>query len=340
MSCPIDAPVDVRQAFADAERDGYDAAWVSETKHDPLLQLALAATSTTDIRIGTAITLAFARNPMSLAVTANDLQSFSGGRLMLGLGSQVKAHITRRFSMPWSHPAPRMREYILALRAIWACWHDGTALAFEGEYYSHTLMTPFFDPGPSAHGAPAVILAGVGELMTETAGEVADGFLCHGFTTEKYLRETTLPALQRGRATAGRSMDGFDICGTPLLVTGRDEAEMELARRGVRGQLAFYGSTPAYRGVLTAHGWGDLGEELHRLSRSGGWDHMWELVDDEVVEAFAVVGEPDQVGAEIVRRYGDVMTRVTLYTPYEIAPEVELLVADGIRRAATGAGTP
>src|SRR4051794_12270325 len=203
--------VDARDPAAEAERAGYAAVWTSEVKRDPLTGLALAATATETIELGTAIVVAFARTPMELAVQANDVQMLSGGRLLLGLGSQIRAHITRRFSMPWSHPAPRMREYILALHAIWDAWHDGTPLKFEGEYYTHTLMTPFFDPGPSTFGKPKLFLAGVGDLMTEVAGEVADGFLCHGFTTERYLREVTMPALRKGRATAGKELDGFEV---------------------------------------------------------------------------------------------------------------------------------
>jgi probable F420-dependent oxidoreductase len=202
---PFSASIDTRQGAAAAESAGYAAVWTGEVKHDPFLALGLAAVATESIRLGTSIALAFARNPMSTAVQANDLQALSGGRLLLGLGSQIRAHITRRFGMPWSHPAPRMREYILAMRAIWECWNSGTKLDFRGDFYTHTLMTPFFDPGPNPHGAPAVLLAGVGDVMTAVAGEVADGFLCHGFTTERYLREVTVPALERGRA--GRAGD-------------------------------------------------------------------------------------------------------------------------------------
>jgi probable F420-dependent oxidoreductase len=264
---------------------------------------------------------------MTLAVQANDLQLLSQGRLLLGLGSQIKAHITRRFAMPWSHPAPRMREYILAMRAIWDCWHNGTKLSFQGEFYSHTLMTPFFNPGPSPFGAPRVMLAGVGETMTAVAGEVADGFLCHGFTTERYLREATLPTLTRARP--GGDLAGFEVSGSPFLVTGRTDEEMSEARRGVREQIAFYGSTPAYRPVLELHGWGALSDELHGLSRLGKWKEMGEAIDDQVLDAFAVTAEPDRAAAELLRRYGDIMTRMTLYTPYAIDPAVTgQIVAD------------
>ena len=220
---------------------------------------------------------------MTLAQTAWDLQAASGGRFILGLGSQIKPHITRRFSMPWSHPAARMREMILAIRAIWACWNDGTKLDFRGDFYTHTLMTPFFNPGPNPHGDARIFLAGVGELMTEVAGEVADGFICHGFTTRRYLDEVTLPRSSRGRAEAGRTLEGFEICGPMFVVTGRDEDEMAKAATGVREQIAFYGSTPAYRRVLDLHGWGDLQDELNRMSKEGRWKEMGDLIDDEML---------------------------------------------------------
>jgi len=316
---PPDAAADTRDAAAAAERAGYAGVWTSEITHDPFLALGLAAVATEAIELGTSIAVAFARNPMSTAVQANDVQLLSRGRLLLGLGSQIKPHITRRFGMPWSHPASRMREFISALRAIWACWQDGTRLSFRGDFYTHTLMTPFFNPGPNPHGAPRVLLAGVGEAMTAVAGEVADGFLCHGFTTERYLREVTMPALARGR---GGGLTGYEVSGSPFVATGRTEAEMEAARRAVREQIAFYGSTPAYRGVLERHGWGELGDELHRLSRHGRWADMGAAIDDEVLHTFAVVAEPGAVAGELMRRYGDLFTRMSLYTPYAIDPEV------------------
>jgi probable F420-dependent oxidoreductase len=327
----LGASVDTRGDAVAAQQAGYAGAWTSEIKHDPFVALGLAAVATDTLELGTAIVVAFARNPMSLAVQANDLQLLSGGRLLLGLGSQVRPHITRRFSMPWSHPAPRMREYILALRAIWGCWNDGTKLNFRGDFYSHTLMTPFFNPGPNPHGAPRVLLAGVGEAMTAVAGEVADGFLCHGFTTERYLREVTVPALARGRP--GGDLAGYEVSGSPLVVTGRTAAELEAACRGVREQIAFYGSTPAYRGVLELHGWAGLSDELHELSLQGRWQEMGTIIDDDVLNTFAVVAEPGEVAAELLRRYGDIMTRMTLYTPYAVDPAVTEQIAADLRAA-------
>ena len=308
----------------EAEAAGYDGAWTAETAHDPFLPHVLAAEHTERLELGTSIAVAFARNPMNLANLAWDLQSYSKGRFILGLGSQIKPHITKRFSMEWSHPAPRMREMILAIRAIWDTWQNGTPLAFRGEFYTHTLMTPFFTPDRNDlgdFGVPRIFLAGVGELMTEVAGEVCDGFICHGFTTERYLREITLPALARGRAKAGKTMDGFEIVGPSFVVTGNDEAEMAAAEQGTRQQIAFYGSTPAYKGVLELHGWNGLHEELNALSKKGGWVEMGNLVTDEILNTFAVVGEPEQVAPELLRRYGDVVGRISFYAPYRSNPD-------------------
>lgn len=334
VTIPPTAPTDPRSAVAAAEHAGYDAAWFTELKHDPLLQIALASTATSTIGLGTSIALAFARNPMSLALAAHDLQSATQGRFLLGIGSQVKAHISYRFSMPWSHPAPRMREYILAMRAIWDAFHHGTKLAFRGDFYTHTLLPPQFNPGPTPYGPPPVYLAGVGERMTEVAGEVADGFFVHGFTTERYLREVTLPALRRGRVKAGGSLDGFEISGLPFVVSGRTEEELAAARQAIRSQIAFYGSTPAYRAVLELHGWGELGEELHGLSRQSRWAEMPGLVDDDVLRAFAVVGEPHEIGPELLRRYGGLLTRASLYLPADADPALGLQLAQGVRQAA------
>lgn len=311
------------------EARGYDGVMTAETSHDPFLPLLLAAQSTERVDLMTAIAVAFARNPMTLAQTAWDLQAASGGRFVLGLGSQIRAHITRRFSMPWSHPAARMREMILAIGAIWACWNEGTKLDFRGEHYTHTLMTPFFNPGPNPHGDARVFLAGVGELMTEVAGEVADGFLCHGFTTRRYLDEVTLPSLAKGRAKAGKTMDGFELTGPMFVVTGRDEDEMAAAAVGVRQQIAFYGSTPAYRKVLDLHGWGDLQDELNRMSKEGRWKEMGELVTDDILGEFAVVAPLDEVAAALVARWGGVLSRMSLYAPYEAAPgQWDRVIAD------------
>ncbi|MEO6122799.1 MAG: LLM class F420-dependent oxidoreductase [Ilumatobacteraceae bacterium] len=306
------------------EAAGYAGAWTAETSHDPFFPCLLAAEHTTTLEIGTSIAVAFARNPMNLANIGWDLQSYSKGRFILGLGSQIKPHITKRFSMEWSHPAARMREMVLAIRAIWDTWLNGTKLDFRGEFYKHTLMTPFFSPDASdisEYGVPKIFLAGVGELMTEAAGEVCDGFFCHGFTTEKYLREVTLPALERGRAKAGKTMEGFQIVGPGFVVTGNNDEEMANAAVGTRQQIAFYGSTPAYRPVLERHGWGELQDQLNSLSKQGKWVEMGEAIDDEVLNTFAVVGEPEAIAPELHRRYGDVIDRMSFYAPYKSDPK-------------------
>ena len=308
----------------ETEAAGYDGAWSVETSHDPFLPLLLAAEHTEHLELGTSIAVAFARNPMTLANIGWDLQTYSKGRFILGLGSQIKPHITKRFSMEWSHPAPRMRELILAIRAIWDTWQSGTPLAFRGEYYTHTLMTPFFTPDRTdldGFGVPKIFLAGVGEFMTEVAGEVCDGFICHGFTTERYLREITLPALARGRAKAGKSMEGFEVVGPSFVVTGNNDAERAAADAGTRQQIAFYGSTPAYKGVLELHGWDGLHEELNALSKKGGWVEMGNLVTDDILNTFAVVAEPEQIAPELLRRYGDVIQRISFYAPYKSDPD-------------------
>lgn len=314
-------PAGVIEAAKRAELVGYDGFWVPETSHDPFLPLALAAEHTERITLGTGIAVAFARNPMNLAVVANDLQTMSQGRFILGLGSQIKPHIEKRFSMTWSHPAPRMRELILAMRAIWASWSDGSRLAFRGEYYRHTLMTPMFDPGPNPFGSPKVFLAAVGEVMTEVAGEVADGLLAHGFTTERYLREVSIPAFQRGLARGGRDRADVQISYPGMVVTGTNQEEFAAAATAVKRQLAFYGSTPAYRPVLELHGWGDLQPELNTLSKRGEWAKMAELIDDDVLNTFAVVGELDDIPGKILARFGDLVDRFSFYAPYRVEPE-------------------
>jgi probable F420-dependent oxidoreductase len=292
---------------------------------------ASAAPATTSLELGTGIVVAFGRSPMITATMANDVQLLSKGRLLLGLGSQIKPHIEKRYSMPWSHPAPRMREYVLAMRAIWACWNEGEPLNFRGEFYKHTLMTPFFNPGPNPYGAPKVYLAAVGELMTEVAGEVADGLLVHPFTTERYLREVTLPALERGLAKSGRTLNGYPISYSGLLATGKSDSDRAEAIAAVRGQIAFYGSTPAYRPVLELHGWGDLQSELNALSRLGEWKQMGELITDDVADAFSITAHPDEVGSEVNRRFGDVISRFSIYAPYALDDESRHSVVASIR---------
>jgi probable F420-dependent oxidoreductase len=307
---------DIGPRARELEELGYDGLLTAETGHDAFLPIALAAEHTERIELATGIAVAFARTPMVLAYTANDLQQMSKGRFVLGLGSQIKPHIEKRFSMPWSHPARRMREYILALHAIWTAWNEQSPLKFDGEFYRHTLMTPFFAPTPNPYGAPKVFLAAVGEMMTEVAGEVADGIIIHGFTTERYVKEVTMPAVERGLKKAGRDRSSFQVSGPLFVVTGTTDEEVAAATQGVKQQIAFYGSTPAYRGVLELHGWGELQTELNALSKQGKWVEMGELIDDDILHAFAVVSEPEGVGAELKRRYGGVVDRCSFYAPY------------------------
>ncbi len=291
------------------EEMGYSGIMTAETSHDPFFPLLVAAQNTERVDLMTSIAVAFGRSPMTLANVGHDLNAASKGRFVLGLGSQIKPHISKRFSMPWSSPAARMREFILAMRAIWANWHQGEPLEFTGKFYTHTLMTPFFTPTNNEHGAPRVYLAAVGPLMTEVAGEVADGIIIHAFTTEKYLRETTLPALDRGFAKAGKKREDFEISYPVFVATGTNEEELEQAKLATRQQIAFYGSTPAYKPVLESIGVGEIHSDLNAMSKQGRWEEMGQLIDTDVLEAFAVIGEPQTIPEQILNRYGDIVDR-------------------------------
>jgi probable F420-dependent oxidoreductase len=292
-------------AIDELERRGYDAAFSAEVNSDPFLPLVLAAEHSESIALTTSISVAFARNPMTMANLAWDLNQYSKGRFTVGLGSQIKPHITRRFSMPWSKPAARMREFIQAMQAIWTCWESGEKLDFNGEFYQHTLMTPMFVPTNTTYGAPGVNLAAVGPLMTEVAAEVANGVISHGFTTVKYLREVTLPAVHRGLEKSGRQREVFDISVPAMVVTGLNEEAFLQSKAAIQSQIGFYASTPAYRPVLEAHGWGELQTEANQLTREDRWDAMGELISDEILNTFAVVSEDiAQVPTLIKQRYG------------------------------------
>ena len=292
------------------EAQGYDGIVTAETSHDPFFPLLLAAEHTQHVELMTSIAVAFARSPMNLANIGHDLNAYSKGRFVLGLGSQIAPHITKRFSMPWSSPAARMRELILAMRAIWKCWYEGEKLNFRGEHYTHTLMTPMFTPLDTKYGAPKVFLAAVGPLMTEVAGETADGMIIHAFTTAKYVREHTLPAIERGLAKAGRKRSEFQLAYPVFVVTGLDAKSWEQSRTAVTKQIAFYGSTPAYRPVLEAHGWGELQSELNAMSKRGEWDEMGRRITDDILEEFAVVGSPNEIPRKLKQRYGQHVDRV------------------------------
>lgn len=298
-----------------ADELGFDGVTTTETTSDPFLPLVPAATATTSGRIGTAIAVALPRSPLTLATLGHDLQRLSGGRFWLGLGSQVRAHIERRFSAPWDHPAARMRDMVLAIRAIWRAWQEGERLDHQGEFYRHTLMPPMFDPGPSGFDDPAVVLAAVGPRMTAIAAEVADGMLVHGFTTPGYLREVVAPQFHAAAAAAGRDPGSLRIVRPVFLVTGATDEAMAETAAVARERVAFYGSTPGYRGVLEHHGWGDLQVELAALARAGRWKDMADVIDDEVLAAFAVVAPLDSLADAIATRYGGVVDDLSFRLP-------------------------
>jgi len=300
----------VAEAAGALEQLGYDGGWTAETSHDPFLPLLLAAEHTSRLELGTNIAVAFARNPMIVANIGWDLQTYSQGRFILGLGTQIQPHIEKRFSMPWSHPARRMREFVAALHAIWSAWKDGTKLRFEGEFYTHKIMTPMFTPEPHPYPAPKVFIAAVGEAMTQMCGEVANGHLGHPMVSKRYLNEVTMPALLGGMESSGRDRNDFEVSCEVMVATGENDAELAAAATATRKQIAFYGSTPAYRTVLELHGWGDLHTELHRLSLQGEWDTMGSLIDDDMLGAFAVVGPVDTVAAALKSRCEGVVDRV------------------------------
>jgi probable F420-dependent oxidoreductase len=314
------------------EQQGYDACWAAEISHDPFLPLLLAAEHTSRLELGTSIAVAFARSPMTVANVGWDLQTYSQGRFILGLGTQIKPHIEKRFSMPWSHPVARMREFVLALHAIWSAWKDGTRLRFEGEFYTHKLMTPMFTPEPQPFPAPKIFIAAVGEAMTEMCGEVADGLLAHSFTTKRYLHEVTMPAVQSGLQRSGRDRRDFQVACPVFVVTGDDDAELSLGAAGVRKQIAFYGSTPAYRKVLELHGWGDVATQLHQLSLQGEWDAMATLIDDEILHAFAVVAPTDRLAAALHDRCDGVIDRVMPSFPRTVSEATVTAVVQELRR--------
>jgi probable F420-dependent oxidoreductase len=321
----------VADAAEEIESAGYDGIFSFEGQHDPFFPLLLAAEHTERVALTTAVAIAFARNPMNLAQIAYDLQLASHGRFRLGLGTQIKPHIEKRFSMPWSSPVERMRELVLAIRAIWARWHEGTKLDFRGDFYRHTLMTPFFDPGPNPYGLPGIFLGGVGPRMTELAGEVADGFIVHPFGSERSMRELTVPAVQRGAERAGRTLADIEIAFPLMAVVADTEEQLEQGRDAMRPRLAFYGSTPAYKVILDVHGWGDLQPELNRLTKTGDWGAMSELITDEMVDAFCVLGTPDEIGPIVRARYGDLLQRVSFDTSTRLEADRVTRVLAGLR---------
>ncbi len=306
---------DVPALARSAEAIGFDAIWASETQHDPFLPLTHVAAGTTTLKFGTAVAIAFARSPMVVAHTAWDLAAQSAGRFLLGLGTQVQAHIERRFGMMWAPPVPRLREYVNALRAIWNAWQTGGKLNFRGEYYKLTLMTPFFSPGPIEHPHIPVFIAGVGEPLCRLAGEVADGFHVHPYHTRKYLSEIILPAIEQGARKADRALKSIELTTAAFVALSDQEIEQQ------RSQVAFYASTPSYRPVLEVHGWGGIGEQLGALAARGQWAEMPGLISDEMLQEFVLVGTWETIGARLRARYDGLLDRVSFYRPY--VPGVE-----------------
>ncbi len=312
MTVPTEYLPEARTIYRQLENIGYDAAYSFEAKHDPFIPLAVAAEHTTRIDLGTAVAIAFARTPMTLANAGWDLQHLSGGRMILGLGSQIKPHIEQRFSMPWSKPAARMRELVLGIRAIWNSWEHDAPLHFDGEFYRHTRMIPMFSPGPAPFGLPRIFTGGFGPKMTAVAGEVADGFFVHPVNSRRSLQELTLPALAAGAAKVGRDLSEVEVVCVTIIVTGGTEEELAASRYTVRQQLAFYGTTPAYQSVFQLHGYGDMHDELRTLARDNRWVEMTDLIDDALVDEIAVVGEPHQIAAKLRDRLAGISDSVSL----------------------------
>ncbi len=305
---------EVPAIVGEAERLGFDGMWVTETDHDPFLGIGAAAAASTRITLGTSVALAFTRSPTTLAYTSWDLSALSGGRFVLGLGTQVKAHITRRFGMPWDPPAPKMREVIGAIREVWAAWSERRPLRFRGRYFNLSLMTPFFTPPGPTPPALRIEIAGVGPRMCRLAGEVADGFHVHPFHTRRYLREVAAPGIAAGLARSGRPREHFSVAAGVLAAVG-NEAEVRAGLQDVRRHLSFYASTPAYRPVLDLHGWGEVGEQLGRLAAQGRWQEMPGQIPDDMLEACSVWGPPDDVAARLRAEYGGLADRLGIYEP-------------------------
>ena len=323
-------PMEAVGLASKAEEFGFDCFWVNETKHDPFLQLALAAASTKKISLGTSIALAFTRSPTTLAYTSWDLQSISKGRLILGLGSQVKGHIERRFGMRWEPPAPKMKEVVLALKTVWRSWQDGAELDFQGRFFRLNLMTPFFNPGPIERPSIPVYLAAVNEGMCRVAGSVAEGLHVHPLHTVKYLREVVEPALEEGARRAGRKRNDLEVAASVFAAVGGKRSEMERVKELFSEQISFYASTRTYRRSLDIHGWGDVGDRLHALSTKGEWQRMPAEVGDEMMNEFVVEGSWEEMGSILRRRYGGLVDRVRLYMPFDGSAEWARL-ADGFR---------
>jgi probable F420-dependent oxidoreductase len=325
---PIGDLSQVAAAAREAEELGYDGVLSFEVGHDPFLPLAIAAEHTQKVTLGSAVAIAFPRSPMVVAQMAWDIQALSRGRLLLGLGTQVKGHNERRYSTPWPSPAgPRLREYILVLRAIWDSWQNKSRPDFRGKHYTYTLMTPFFDPGPIEHPHIPIHISAVNPYMCRLAGELCEGVRLHGFCTPKYLREVILPNMEGAARKAGRSLKDIDISGGGFIITGESEEDVERQKEAIRAQIAFYGSTRTYKGVLDIHGWGETCLRLHRLAAEGKWAEMRQQISDEMLDQFAVIGTYDEIVARIRERWGGIVNRIALVIPVRNQGDKERLKA-------------
>ncbi len=313
----VGSPAEIQDLSVRAEQYGFDCLWVNETKHDPFLQLSLAAVNTKRIQIGTSIALAFTRSPTTLAYTAWDLQNLSGGRLILGLGSQVKGHIERRFGMKWESPAPKMREVVQAMRSVWESWQTGAKLDYQGRFFKLDLMTPFFNPGPLEWPRIPVYLAGVNEGMCKLVGEIGDGLHVHPLHTLRYLKEVVGPALQMGLRKSGRNRAEVSVAASVFAAVGGNEKEVDNVRNAYREQIAFYASTRTYRRLMELHGWADVCDRLHEHSVKGEWDKMAGEVSEEMLDEFVVEGRWDEIGPALTKRYAGIVDRVRLYLPFD-----------------------
>ncbi len=306
-------PTAATKAAHRAARIGYDGFFTAETSHEPFLSMCLASHAEPGLEVGTAITLAFPRSPMVMGQLAWDMQIVAGGKFLLGLGTQIRPHITRRFSTEWSRPTARLRDYIGALRAVWDCFQNGTRLRYQGEFYQLTLMTPFFNPGPNRLAEIPVYIAGVGPLLSRLAGEICDGFHIHPFHTVKYLDKVVMPAIAEGATENGRTIDDVEMAAPVFVVTGRNAREMERLVRPVKEQIAFYASTPSYAPILNSHGW-DFGPTLNAMSKRGEWSKMADVISDEVLHEVAVVAPLEDLAAGIISRYSGRVQRVGIYS--------------------------
>lgn len=317
VEAAVNAPAEAPGLAKKAEDVGFDCFWVNETRHDPFVQLSLSAASTKKIELGTSIALAFTRSPTTMAYIGWDVQSLSRGRLNLGLGSQVKGHVERRFGMKWEAPAPKMKEYVLALRAVWQCWQTGGSLDFDGRYYRINLMTPFFNPGPIERSRIPVYVAGMNVTMCGVAGRVGDGLHVHPLHTARYLREVVMAGLEAGLKQAGRKRTEVQVAASVFAAVGETEAEIKNLRESYRQQIAFYASTKTYRRLLELHGWGDIGDALRRLSFKGEWDEMATHVPDDMLGEFVVEGSWRGIGEILTARYQGAVDRIRLYLPFD-----------------------